>query len=149
MKRALMLMAVLGVFLLVSASMASASSAFRVRANVPFSFHAGSELLPAGDYWFELKGALRFSATGSSVFIRSQDGSIACMIGSMPVAGWRNPSAASLLFNKYGQKYYLREVRQGSLDVSVFRSRAEKEVSIAFARESGSPEKVVQLATTR
>src|ERR1700733_10632861 len=74
-----------------------------LRATIPFDFHAGDRLIPAGEYVIE--------GRGPAIFLRVADSgtSVAALLTNNTIA--RNSSRpARLDFNCYGSEYYLRAI---------------------------------------
>jgi hypothetical protein len=149
MKKTAKMMVVLGIVLLGAVIAASAATAPRMRVNIGFTFYAGEQQLPAGEYWVELRSTDSYSATGSLLVIRSLDESAYQMLLAKPESQHMDDSAAYLLFNRIGDSYFLIKAHSGSIDSNVFKSRSEKQVKMAFARDwlSDSAEVVKVLAT--
>lgn len=100
-----------------------------VRANVPFDFTVGSKHLPAGNYSF-------VSEANDTIVIRSYKDKIEVL--SMTFHTDEKPANANwstLVFNKYGDQYFLREIRCPSIAVNVElpRSKQEKQVRTQMA----------------
>ena len=101
---------------------AVAAHAQTATANVPFSYHMGNRLLPAGTYhisdsnngriaWFRGKGIVQTAST-------------------IDVAGSRFNEPARLIFHKYGGEYFLSEIWAGGGDGhKLVTSEREKEIS--------------------
>jgi hypothetical protein len=117
----MVVMAVLGLSIA-----ASAANPTILRANIPFAFYAGKELLPAGQYTFELQAIGLGSATASAVAVRHQDGSLATFLFTMPGTGRFNNDL--LYFNRYGNKYFLSKVEAVGLQANVKATRIEREL---------------------
>lgn len=93
-----------------------------LRATVPFDFTVGSKSFAAGEY------SLRQIAH-MVLQIRSADGGHAnFMIGTQPGEPTRIPGAAKLVFNRYGDRYFLSEVSANSGGWQVPKSVDEKEL---------------------
>ena len=137
MKKAFALTTVLAVIVL--AMGANAAGPLRMRIEVPFAFSAGNAQLPAGEYIVDIQGMSPYSATGSSVVIRESKGAAAVVLFAMPLGRPGTTETASVVFNKYGQAYFLTEVRQPMLEVGVAKSKAEKEASLAYGVRGGEP----------
>jgi hypothetical protein len=113
------------------ANLAMAGTSFAqskgVRANVPFDFTVGKQVLPAGDYTIkrESPGLIVISNHDkhlSVLTIADQDGT-------------RSPNGGKLMFHKYGDRYFLSEILCGSEDMNliVHPSRAESKVQLQQA----------------
>jgi hypothetical protein len=140
MKRILILVAVLAI-------MVPAFAGPRLKVTIPFAFRAGNQLHPAGQYLFELGRVSCFAQTGSSLVIRSMNGSDVRVLLPMRATCQKNPTAASLVFNRYGKYYFLSHVRQGGYEVELVKSRAELETAYAFRPDEGVPSGVIQIAS--
>lgn len=96
--------------LLLMVAMASAQQ--RVAVTVPFSFFAGSQNLPAGNYTIEL------NRERDTITLRSEDRSRnmnAVVMLANNVQQTTNPDKSYALFNRYGSQYFLTQVwREGS-----------------------------------
>jgi len=99
----------IGSILLLMAAMASAQTAQRVTVTVPFSFVAGTHILPAGDYAIEL------NLEKDTMLIRSEDSR---SINPVVMLATNSEKAANsrsyAIFQHYGPHYFLAGVwRQG------------------------------------
>lgn len=74
-----------------------------LRANIPFDFHVGNKLLPAGEYVIQEQGSM--------VSVRSADGQGpgSTLFTYETTAGGR-PGPARLDFDDYGSEYFLSEI---------------------------------------
>ncbi len=131
MKRTTVLM-LLGIVILGLTAAAMAETATRVRANVPFAFYAGKELIPAGEYVFEIR-SFGFGPLASSVLLHDQEGSVANIYLTKP--GEVPADEAHLHFNKYGNSYFLSRVEGAGYQANLTVTRAEKEMRV----QAGSP----------
>src|SRR5689334_17965931 len=75
----------------------------RLTATIPFNFHVGRDVLPAGKY--DVK-----EITGSAIRLLSLNGDRAvAATGTMPI--WNADGKVSkLVFNRYGNDYFLSEI---------------------------------------
>ena len=98
-----------------------------VRVHVPFSFIVGSKQLPAGSYQF-------LAQLDSTIIIRNRDQPIA-VLSRIVAANGAPPDASRLVFNKYGDRYFLSEIRCASaaLNVELPRSKLEKQAQTEHA----------------
>ena len=98
-----------------------------VRADVPFSFAVGSKQLPAGHYTF-LTGP-RYTTvipnTDNEVLTLSKTEEAFHAVGRLNI----------LVFNKYGDDYFLREIRSPSIamNVEIPQSKLEKQIRVQAA----------------
>jgi hypothetical protein len=95
---------------------------YKIQANVPFSFTVGDRTLPAGTYTIgsnpSTPDVLIFSNWAKSV-----------TVATVRRANQSNPEQAnSLVFHKYGNRYYLSQIRSegASVNVDLADTKAEK-----------------------
>ena len=117
--------------LLLLASIPNTFAQTTVRATVPFPFMVGKTEVPAGTYTINSTSqnviAIRDLETGRSVLSLINPG----RPGS-------NDSTPKLVFNKYGNKYFLSQVSRGlgSNVMELTPSKLEKELRIATTRSA-------------
>jgi hypothetical protein len=113
--------------LTIYSSKAQAQIVGDLHVKIPFQFHAGNAKLPAGDY--------RIHALDDSdltiMEIISADGSASVLFQVQDTEANSTPAKNELIFNKYGNRYFLAKVfEEGSSSGSqVLESRYEKSVS--------------------
>jgi hypothetical protein len=125
--RKLTVLLTVGIAVLGLSIAASASNPTILRANIPFAFYADKELLPAGQYTFELRPICLGSATASAVAVRNQDGSLAAFLLTMPGTDYRANSDL-LYFNRYGNKYFLSKVEALGFQANLKATKIEREI---------------------
>ncbi len=98
-----------------------------VRADIPFSFAVGSKQLPAGHYTF-LTGptytmVTRNTDRETTILSKTEE--------AFHAVGYLN----ILVFNKYGDDYFLREIRCPSIamNVEIPQSKLEKQIRVQAA----------------
>ncbi len=106
----------------------------RLVADVPFAFYAGGQLIPAGEYVFDLSALTAYSATGSAVRIHSNDGKVYVHMTAM--RGEANSQAFTLTFARYGNTYFLSDIQNGAVTSRLHKSRIEKELQVANVSSS-------------
>ncbi len=109
------------------AVLASAGSAVVLRGDVPFDFYVENQLLPAGEYHFEM-GSIG-GATASNVAIRAKDGMVAAFVATKPGLNGSTISA-QLSFNHYRGKYFLSSVECPGYKANLRKTKHEKEMMI-------------------
>ena len=107
---------------------AYAGGAARLRVNVPFAFIVDKEQLPAGEYVFEMRPISSYAATASSVWIQSNDGSIAAWIITSPGDGPNRIAVDQITFNRYGNKFFLAKVECLEFSANLKATKAEIEM---------------------
>ena len=91
-----------------------------VRATVPFDFSVGDKLLPAGDYEITKNSA-------SVIEVRNRDKHVV-MLASTMYDSHQSRNGSKLVFDKYGDQYFLSEIlcQPSAINVSVPLSKSEK-----------------------
>ncbi len=116
----------------------SAGAATKLTVTVPFEFYAGDNRLPAGDYVFEFRGISPAVASSSSVLVQKQDGTSVTWIIAEPGQNVRHGANTQLVFNRYGDKYFLTKIECLDYQAGVGMSKAEKETRAQNQRDGGT-----------
>ncbi len=100
-----------------------------LEANIPFAFHAGDSRLPAGEYRIHVLDDSDLQV----MEISSADGSISVLFEVDAAHVNSRPSKSELIFNKYGNRYFLaKPFEEGSTTGSqLIESRYEKRIGQA------------------
>jgi hypothetical protein len=95
--------------------------------NIPFQFQAGNAKLPAGEYRIHVVGDSNLTV----MRISAADDSTSTFFQVTETEAKSAPNKSELIFNKYGDQYFLAKVfEEGSASGSeAVESRAEKTVS--------------------
>lgn len=98
---------------------------------IPFPFHAGNAKLPAGKYIIHMLD----NSDLTVMEISSTDGSISALFPVQDAEANSTPAKSELIFNKYGNRYFLAKVfDEGNANGSeVSKSAYEKRVGQATA----------------
>ena len=129
--RTSLLACALGAVAMVSTSQAFAQGD-EMRVNVPFAFHNGSQVMPAGVYKVSIQSqhVIMLSGYSRSGFVTAN-----------PESG-RPAAKGKLIFQRYGNEYFLREVwpAESHTGEKCTKSKLEREVEIAARKsdQSGS-----------
>ena len=117
----------LGSILLLMATMASAQM---VHVTVPFSFVAGSENLPAGDY------TIKLNLENHSMMFRSEDrsGKNAVMLATTSEGG-ANPDKTYAIFKRYGAHYFLASVWREGIGQTLIPGNLERELASKHSKD--------------
>lgn len=96
---------------------------------IPFQFHAGNAKLPAGKYIIHMLD----NSDLTVMEITSADGSTSALFQVQDAEANSTPAKSELIFNKYGDRYFLAKVfDEGNANGSeVSKSTYEKKVSQA------------------
>jgi hypothetical protein len=97
--------------------------------NVPFQFHAGNAKLPAGKYIIHMLD----NSDLTVMEISSADGSTSALFEVQDAEANSTPAKTELIFNKYGNRYFLAKLfDEGNPNGSqVSKSSYEKKISQA------------------
>lgn len=98
-----------------------------LQANIPFQFHAGAANLPAGTYRIRMLD----NSDLTLMEISNMDGTRSALIQVQDTDANSTPTKSELIFNKYGDQYFLAEMfDEGDASGSkVVESNLEKKVS--------------------
>lgn len=102
-----------------------------MEADIPFQFHAGDAKLPAGKYVIRMLD----DSDLTLMEISKPDGSVSALFQVHAAVANSSPRKSELIFNKYGNKYFLEKLfDEGEADGSqVVESNYEKRVGQAAA----------------
>jgi hypothetical protein len=125
---------------LLSAAAAFAQNGAALRADVPFDFRIGQKILPAGQY------DVHSAAMGKALSIQRVDSKAGAVVLVHDVQAFKTPQKGSLVFNRYGDTYFLAKVWSpgDSQGRAIPQTKSERE----FARNS-SPAAPVQVAIAK
>jgi len=109
-----------------------------MKATIPFAFHAGGKVLPAGVYRVHLDRGLGVMA------IRGTDGG--AFFQAIRVEAKNVPERSALVFNQYNQTYYLSEIKNAGvvLEWQLSKPKLERELAL-----NGAPAPPVEVTLTR
>jgi hypothetical protein len=93
-----------------------------VRVNIPFAFHAGDAVLPAGEYVLE-------DMYTNNMKVRSLSGSDSVFVCINRASKLDNVPAFSVSFHRYGDSYFLASLDNGEYKASVLKTSAEKKLA--------------------
>ncbi len=115
--------------LLASLGAAATASAqdHAAKANIPFGFYVNNKWVPAGEYTLTSD-----SRSPNVITIRGENSSVALL--SLGHTVDRQPGSSSLVFKKYGDQYFLNEIRCAACRMSVGFTPSKRE------KEAGSNE---------
>ncbi len=117
-----------------------------VAVNIPFDFVAGNTQLPAGEYTVKVS-----APTHSLILISRKDATMSAFINTNPAVSSAPQTESKLIFNRYGDRYFLSQVWQegNAQGRQLLKSSREKEVALTANLETkGQVTLVAGLATT-
>jgi hypothetical protein len=92
---------------------------------IPFAFQAGNQTMPAGEYRVESV----LTGTGQLQRLRQVNGSAVMIVSTMSVEARNGIPNPELVFNRYGQTYFLSQIwTGGDQGRQLFKSNREKEI---------------------
>jgi len=143
-KHILPILAIVGIAVMLVANSASADSGTELRASIPFDFTVGKTLMPAGQY------TVRTDHIGSGVLcIEARDGGRPVMIMTNTAYAAHSKNESSLVFQRYGNQYFLSKVWTVGSDIGceLIKTRAEREIDRAYRlAKSTEPVQTVTIA---
>ena len=100
-----------------------------LQANIPFQFHVGNTKFPAGEYRIHVLD----DSDLTTMEISSMDDSASALFQVREADTNSEPTKTELLFNKYGNRYFLAELfdQENSSGSKVAESRYEKRIDKA------------------
>jgi len=140
MKKIFSLVVIGSVLSLVAATAQAQLPGMAIRATIPFDFIVRGRTLPAGSY--EIR---RVTDESLDLLIRNVDDKHdKAMFGTEPVYMNRIPGKNVLVFNRYGDAYFLSEVETASDQTAreLFPSRKERHLQLQMAKNLVAPETV-------
>jgi hypothetical protein len=117
--------ALLFIVFVIASGFAFAGARIQLSANIPFDFYIEDQLLPAGEYNFEMGG--------NAIIIRSKDGKGIRLLSALNGENI-NKAEDFLQFNQYGEKRFLTSLAAGSSKALVKITETEREVKAQFEK---------------
>lgn len=136
-KKAYKILALASLILISLVAGASAQEPSRTKqVRIDFDFYTGKKLMPAGDYTVSL---LQNGTTQKLILVQQKDGDSQAIITSVPNRNKAAYQPGSIIFNRYGNKYFLAGVQLGDSSVlhTAIKTQAEREILKEIA-SSGS-----------
>jgi hypothetical protein len=142
--RALVMAGVMALTAMATTRVAQAQEPLAV--NIPFDFVAGNMQLPAGEYMVKVS-----APTHTLILISRKDSTASGFINTNAAVSSEPQSESKLVFNRYGDRYFLSQVwtEGNSQGRQLLKSAREKEMSqIAKNETRGQVTLVAELART-
>jgi hypothetical protein len=132
-----MLLLIVVLALATAVASANAQSANKVVADIPFEFSVGYKTMTAGEYLVR-----SITSAGDALMIQSADGKVSALRQSEATAQTKNKTHARLVFHRYGERYFLAEVWNGTVRTGrqLFKSREERAIETEVASISSPGE---------
>src|SRR5229473_5280040 len=144
-KQSILLAGLLALSSLAATQVARAQESMVV--NIPFAFTAGNATLPAGEYRVQ-----KFERDSALLLVHCWDARAATFVVTNPAQAKELQSQSKLIFNRYGNRYFLSQVwTAGSIRGRQLRkSPKEKEMApLARTETKGEITLVARLSPTR
>ncbi|HYJ47233.1 MAG TPA: hypothetical protein VEV81_11530 [Pyrinomonadaceae bacterium] len=106
-KQNLRIFVMFGLFAILAVASVHAQSRREQTANIPFSFTVADKTFPAGEYNVT---RLNPQSDKAVIAIKSEDGRLSKIVLTMPVLASKPQERAKLVFNHYGDQYFLVQV---------------------------------------
>ena len=131
----------LAVLALAGAALLFAQANPRLTASIPFDFEMANQKFAAGEY------QVIDHSLHAYIFVQNnEDNRAAMLIGNTIKIGDVEPKDARLVFNKYGDRYFLSEVWHPAISRQLLKSRNEKALVTSTLITAAKPERIVILA---
>ncbi len=142
-KQILMLVATFGFIITLSSLSVNAQVHGRLVANIPFDFYAGDQKVSAGKYTIESANP---RSDGATLILRRENGKGTKILNLMPVAVNSEAAniVATMIFNRYGNEYFLSEISNPRQNFGARATRSKIESDTAKRFGSSTP-KIVAL----
>jgi len=135
--------AILGLFFMLAAGSANAQTGSMIEVKVPFDFTAGNANLKAGSYTVR-------HVSRNTLLLRSADGKTSKMISaSMATSQIRRDTPERLVFQRYGNQYFLNEVWANSATDGLQLWPSKAESRLAKNKTDGGPQRVEIIARAK
>ncbi|HXE33202.1 MAG TPA: hypothetical protein VN087_04755 [Verrucomicrobiae bacterium] len=129
--RALVMAGVMALTIFATTRVAQAQQSMVV--NVPYDFVAGNKTLPAGEYTVKVS-----TPTNSVILVSRKDSTTSAFINTNPAVSSTPQAESKLIFNRYGDRYFLSQVwQQGyAQGRQLLKSPREKELALTANLET-------------
>ena len=135
--------AFVGLLLVLAAASVQAQTRNKIKANIPFDFAVGDVKLKAGQYMVD-------RVDMNMLILTSMDGKVkALSLAPRNVERTRNNASEGLVFNHYGDRYFLSEAWINGNGNGLCPSKAERRVGRELAKANGKPETIEIVARAR
>ena len=112
---------------------ASQAQSIMLKADIPFDFVVGDKHLSSGEY--HVKSMHQFAT-----LVQSMDGRSSAIVLTTPTQSAKVSDTGKLLFNRYGDQYFLSKIWAASSDTGreLRKSKLEREVAQGFSTSGTS-----------
>jgi hypothetical protein len=136
--RALVIAGVMALIFAASARVAQAQELMKV--DIPFSFVAGDRALPAGEYSVSVSGTLH------TLILTDGKDALSLILETNAVLANEPQRESKLIFNRYGDRYFLSQVWSEGNYCGRQLSKSAREKEIAQVAKLEAPSRVILVA---
>jgi hypothetical protein len=108
--------------ILATAASTQAQSGMTMRITVPFDFAVGNETFASGDYLVDVE------SNPDLLKIQSKTGNATAFLSGVVIKQAWGDHPAELVFNRYGERYFLNRIWLGSVGHQLAKSKLERRV---------------------
>ncbi len=137
--RILILASLVALAVMSSARVAQAQQ--RITVNIPFDFVAGNTALPAGEYSVNVLGQQK-----SFLRVENKQAAAALLISTNAIISNVPQSATKLVFNRYGDRYFLAQVWTEGAQSGRQLSKSSREKELALYAKTDTQNQVTLVA---
>ncbi|HEX8096972.1 MAG TPA: hypothetical protein VF507_03005 [Pyrinomonadaceae bacterium] len=145
-KQSLKIFLTFGLLAILAPLSAQAQSGNEQMAHIPFPFAVAGKTFPAGEYSVR---RLNPSSDKAALAIRSADSRVSAVILTTPVQAGRTQESARLVFNRYGNLYYLAQVWAPADNTGLELPKSRSERALARNSREPAPERTAIALSTR
>jgi hypothetical protein len=145
-KQSLRIFLMFGLLAILAISSAHAQSVSEMTANIRFSFTIADKTFPAGEYSVT---RLNPASDKAALMIKSADGRMSKIVLTVPIQAGRAQESAKLIFNRYGEQYFLAQVWTPADNTGLELSRSRAERSLARNAGQHEPERTTVALNSR
>ena len=116
----------IGMMFLLTVVSAQAQTTGRYRAHIPFDFTIGQETFQAGDYVIALA---KPDSDRTTLRLINRTTGKSWLVATMPKNVSDKLEAANLVFNRYGDQYFLRQILTPDYGMQFFKAKNEKHLA--------------------
>ena len=131
----------LGVFGTLALASGFAQMTTQMRVTIPFDFTVGRAVLPAGEY------EIRNQAVIQNQVLFSRAGGPGTFVVGYSVQRSSATEKSTLVFNRYGDTYFLQSIWPASDAVGLGMTKSKAETEFAKTASTRRPDQVVQIAS--
>jgi hypothetical protein len=144
-RQAVEMFAMLALLVMVVATLVHAQTAATYK--IPFNFEIAGKLFPAGEYTV---GRINPNSP-AAVLIQDVKQSASLVATTVPIGGGNVQDKSRLVFNQYGNQYFLSQIwaPQSSIGAQFLRSKAEEKLALGLQQANGAKKAETVIVTAQ